>query len=428
MKTEQIVDILKRSGADAWELTVTSETGWEFYLIRHRLDQNRVKNIERCQVKVYKALEEGRMLGSASAELAPTATKEEAEKIIHDLLADAAYVRNPAYTLNTPTAKTKPEDAEVDVRAIAGDFLDVMRSLPETTTEDVNSYEIFVTEVRRRFLNSEGIDVSFVYPNSELEVVLNARDGEREIELYRLLDSGACDREGLKRDLTEALRYGRDKLSARPTPALGKMAVLFSTDAATQFYDWFIGRMSTGLIYQHISDWELGKPIAEEVRGDRVTLEAVRSLPNSSRNFAYDAEGAPIRDETLIEENVARHYWGSRQFSQYIGVQDSFRAENFRVTGGTQPSDALRQGKYLEVVEFSDFQVNPFNGDIAGEIRLGYLHDGDQVYSVSGGSVSGTMAEAVRDMRMSQELRQYDHLLIPAVTRLEGLTVTGKEA
>ena len=78
-------------------------------------------------------------------------------------------------------------------------------------------------------------------------------------------------------------------------------------------------------------------------------------------------------------------------------------------------------------MEFSDFQVNPMNGDIAGEIRLGYLHDGGKVTVVEGGSVSGTMRELAGSMRFSREQRQYDNCLIPAVTRLYGASITGAE-
>ena len=66
-------------------------------------------------------------------------------------------------------------------------------------------------------------------------------------------------------------------------------------------------------------------------------------------------------------------------------------------------------------------------GDIAGEIRLGYLHRGGTVTIVTGGSISGSMNEAMKDMRFSKERVQYDNRLIPAVTLLKGLRVTGVE-
>jgi PmbA protein len=117
--------------------------------------------------------------------------------------------------------------------------------------------------------------------------------------------------------------------------------------------------------------------------------------------------------------------WGNRQFSQYLGLTDSFIASNFVIEGGKSSAEEIRRGDYLEIVEFSDFQVDAVTGDIAGEIRLGYLHRGNETVSVSGGSVSGNMSELIPKMAFSAESRQYDCMRIPAVTRLNGATVTG---
>lgn len=423
-----ILELLKKSGADGWAVRDEIRTGWEFYFIRHRLDQNRVRDTEHITLTVYKAFEEEgkQFLGSASAELAPTATEAEAEKLIRSLLFEAGLIRNPAYALNPPCGEPAAMQ-EPDVKAIAGDFLRAMRSVEEDESADINSYEIFTDSVCRRLVTSTGIDVTDVYPASMAEVVVNARDEKREIELYRMYRSGSCDAAGLKANVAETLRFGRDKLRAEKTPALGRCDVVFSTDDALQLYGYYIDRMSAGMIYQGISDCEIGKRVAEDQGGDALSVRAVRTLENSSHNGAFDAEGAPVRDMTLISGGVAEHFYGSQMFSQYIGLKDSFIPGNFVVEGGESTAAELRTGRYLEIVEFSDFQVSPMNGDIAGEIRLGYLHDGESVRVVEGGSVSGTMRELGGAMRFSKEQKQYNNYLIPAVTRLYGVSITGAE-
>ena len=431
MRTETLLPLIRGiQGGDAWSVTERTEDGREFYLIRGRLDQHRLRQTRNYTVTLYAACEEGgkRFLGSASAPLAPTATEEEAKRLLADLRLRAAYVRNPYYTLVSPDGRTDGPGEAPDTAAIARDFLETLRDLPQTADADLNSAEIFVTAVRERFVNSEGVDVTSVWPSSMVEAVVNARREGHEVELYRMFDSGTCDRGNLTRRLTEAMRFGRDRLIAVPTQALGKATVLFSTDAACEIYRWFIDRMSAGMRYRRISDWETGKPVVPGAEGDTVTVEALPTLPNASRNTARDSEGAHIGRFTVIDRGVAARSWGGRQFSEYLGLKDSCVPNCFAVSGGTSSAEELRAGDHLEIVEFSDFQVHPFNGDIAGEIRLGYLRRGGETTVVTGGSVSGTMTEFAKTMRMTAETRQYDRMLIPSVTALRGVTVAGSEA
>lgn len=419
---DTLLNVLKTSGADAWEVTDQEEKGWEFYFIRHSLDQHRAKDVRSFNVKVFKKFED--CLGSAEAAVPVDASEAEMRRTVEGLCSDASYVRNPAYTLNKPCAAEAEEQAEeIDLEAISGDFIRTLASVPETETEDLNSYEIFASKITRRFLNSEGIDVTVTYPSSMVEAVTNARKDGHEIELYRMFKAGTCDREQLTWDLTEMLTCGRDRLVTVPTPALHKADVVFSTDPALQLYEYFMDRTNTSMVFCGMSDWKVGDAVAPE----NMTVKAVRTLPNSSRNAAYDPEGAPIRDLALVENGKVVSYWGGRQFSQYLGMDSSFSASNFTVSGGTESAEALRSGDFLEVVEFSDFNVDSITGDIAGEIRLGYLHQNGKVTPVCGGSVSGSFPELAKTMRFSKESRQYNNVLIPAVTRLSGATVTGAE-
>ena len=427
MTTEALIQVLRASGADGWELTVTQKTAWEFYFIRHTLDQHRVRDVEYQEVQVYRRFGGGKYLGSAGGEIPPTAAKAEAEAAVQRFLQAAAYVRNPAYTLNPPRELPPCPEETPDLAAIARSFMEVMRSLPETQTEDVNSYELFVSADRVRFLNSEGIDYIHISPSSMLEVVLNARSGGREIELYRMITGGGCDGESLRKRLSEALALGRDKLKAAPTPALRQADVIFSTDAALELYEYFVTRMDAAHKYRGYSDWEAGKPVAAYRAGDRVTVKTLVSLPGASETAPFDEEGAPIREVTLIQDGIAQRFAGSRQFSQYLGLEESFIPGCVAFSGGTATAEELYAGQYLDIREFSDFQVDPVNGEIAGEIRLAYWHDGEKTVPVSGGSVSGSMKDFIPDMRMSAEQQQYDTRLIPKVTRLYGVRITGAE-
>ncbi len=428
MILDTIRDVLEYSDVTGYEITDTKIHSWEFYLIRHKLDQHRVRDTEHVVVKVYRSLEGGQYLGSAKAEIAPTASKEEVRTMISRLCEQAAFVKNPMYRLNNRVTFQEEKPKVISVSEIAKDFFDAVHSVNETSGEDINSYEIFIKEIERRIINSEGIDYTVKYPSSMLEIIVNARKEGHEIKLYRNYTSGTCDKAALVRDITETLRFGKDRLLCVPTPKLGKFPVIFSTSDVLSIYEGFyLDRMSAAAKYMRYSDYEIGKPIVENPEGDMVTLYALHELENSSHNFLFDEEGALIRDRCLIRNNIPENFYGNRQFSQYLNLDHSSIVYNYSVEGGTKSASELRKGDCLEIVEFSDFQCHPITGDIAGEIRLAYWRHDGIVTPVSGGSVSGNMRELAKKMYLSKELRQYDSALVPSVTRIEGVQITGIE-
>ena len=422
-------DVLKKKlealGAAGWELTETEKRGWEFYFIRHQLDQNRVVETRTYSVKIYRSIEDGKYLGSASDVISPTMNDEEIDRRIASVWEQAALIRNPMYKLVSEPINIPDKNNPVDLEKISRDFIETFAGIAETSGEDINSYEIFVSSLSRRFLNSNGVAYSCVYPSSTIDLVVNARREGHEIELFRFITCGTCDREKLRKDVEDALRFGKDRLVAKNTPKLQSGAVVFSTADACEIYDYFLYQMNASLKIRKISSYEIGQPICDKFEGDILSVKAVSSLPNSSQDYPVDGEGSVIEDRYLIRDGIPENFYGTRQFAQYLGLEKSSNVQNAVFSGGKGDAASVRSGDYLEVVDFSDFQVDPMSGDIAGEIRLGYLCRGGKITPVTGGSISGSLPAAVSTMRFSKESVQYDTLMIPAVTRLENLRITG---
>ncbi|MBP1584905.1 MAG: TldD/PmbA family protein [Lachnospiraceae bacterium] len=428
MKTDEIVKLLKESGAFAWRITDTLTKGWEFYFIRHSLDQNRSKDIENIQITVFVLSEDGKSVGSASAEMGPDETEEYVRLTIQDLIFQAGLVSDAYYELKSPSGDITCEDTDIDINRISADFIDTMKNIHEDDVTFMNSYEIFVSSVKRRIVTSTGIDVTEKYPVSLLETVVNAKNAEHEIEFYKLYDSGTCIRDDISTDLGKTCAYGRDRLVAGNTPSLGKCDVVFSSEDAVRLYEFFKDGLDVSFIYMRYSPFEKGKPIAEDIKGDKVTLKVLKELPGSSQNRMTDQEGSIIRDEVLMEDNTPVAFHGGTKFSYYLGEKDTFIPGNYEVSGGTHTKEELLKGPVLECIFFSDFQVDTVSGDIFGEIRLAYLHGEDgSVRPVTGGSISGNIKELLKDMKMSTDRTRYDNALIPSLTRLADVKVTGAE-
>ena len=428
MKIEQIKELLEKSGAFAWRITQTKTRRWEFYFIRHDLDQNRSADIENYQITVFVKSDDGEGVGSATAEMGPDETPEYVELTIKDLLFQASLIKDAYYELKAPAKLPDTEENDVDLNRISADFMDTVKKLPETDEVFMNSYEIFVSDVKRRIVTSTGIDVTEKYPVSLLETVVNARNSDHEIEFYKLYDSGTCMKKDLKEDLEKTFEYGPARLGAGKTPSLGKADVVFSGEDAVRIYEYFKDGLDCAFIHMKYSSFKKGEPVSDSITGDRITLKTLKYLDGSSMNMLTDSEGTPIEDRVLMEEDIPRAFHGGTKFSYYLGEKDTFIPGNYEVSGGSHTKDELLKGPVLECVFFSDFQVDTMSGDLFGEIRLAFLHEADgSVRPVTGGSISGNMKEFVKSIKMSTDRSRYDNALIPSYTRLEGVTVTGAE-
>lgn len=424
MNTERLIEILKESRADAWEITDAQTEGWEFYFIGHRLDQNRMRKVEHVKVTVYVKTEDGTSYGIASTEIAPTWNDHEICSEIDKLCTNATYAKNPVYALNTPK-EVHVEEVHITPYENAKKMMEAVRSVNETEEAYINSYEIFTELTTERFLNSEGIDITQVRPAGMLEIVINAKNEEHEIELYRMYRCGSTDAAYLKREIEETMRCGIDRLKAVDTPAGLEVPVVLSTDAACAVYRYFAARLDTAMVYRGVSSMKKGEWIMPEDSTCPVTLKAVKNMPNSSANSVIDAEGAVIEDRVLIDHGKVMSLCGARRYGQYLKEEDTFALTNFAVEPSGIPEAEIRSGTYLEVTEFSGFEVSEMTGDIFGEIRLGYLHDENGVTVVKGGSVSGNIENQLKDMLFSDTEKQYNNISIPALTCLKHLSIAG---
>lgn len=437
---ENIQSALKELKVSTWEISDTTTDQWEFYFIKHRLDQNRAVRTRHTEVTVYRDMGEG-MLGSASMEIPQGSFPKEIKENIAGLLEEAAYAVNPQYKLHGPEDQAEYSDVkgkdgisgesgaaenQISIKELAGTLIEAMNDLPETGTEYMNSYEIFARKVSRKYMNSLGLDLEETYPGATMELVVNARDENREIELYRLPSFGSCSAEELKEYVGQLLEFGKDRLKAEPTPELGKATLLLSTEDSCRVYEYFLSQMNAANVYRNLSTWEIGRSIDKEGTFIQpLTIRQMKNLEGSPENHLFDGEGGKVKERVLLEENVPRRYWGSRQYCSYLGIEDGSEVYNYQVEGGTRTSEELREEDYLEVVEFSSFEVDPLTGDIAGEIRLGYWHHQGQTDIVSGGSVSGSLPQLMEGLAVSSEEKRFGTALIPEVTMIHNITVTG---
>ncbi|WP_035779856.1 metallopeptidase TldD-related protein [Butyrivibrio sp. MC2013] len=427
MYIDEIIDIIKECGADAWIVEEKAEKNSEFYFIRHRLDQDRLTDVVSYRVTVFKNSPDKITTGKAEAVINPGENKEYLKKIISELMDRALDVKDKYYSLK-PAAKDYDIDngsVALDAGDISAAFVRTMESVNESPTADINSYEVFGGTRKTRIVTSSGVDLTYEYPSSMMEAVINARNEEHEIELYRSYYLGSCASSDIKASIEEALSCAADRLIAEPTPDMHKIDCVFSTKDACEIYRYFLDNLNAANIYMKLCRWKKDAYICEGITGDKLNITARRFLENSSTNWPCDCEGSLIKDTDLMKDMKPVAFWGGTKYSSYLGEKDAFMVTNSEFTGGSCSEEEIRRDNYLEVMEFSDFQVDSMTGDIFGEIRLAYLYENGKRRILTGGSVSGSMLSFMKTMKMSKDSMQYNNMLIPKLTRLKDVTING---
>ncbi len=430
---EKIRQILRGNPAvDAFKISAEETESQELFFIRRELEMNRAKKVTHYRVTVYKdfAAEGVDYRGSAQVAIHPTMTEPEIERIIGEAVFAAGLVRNPYYPLPQPAplviAQPPSNFGETDLAEWLPRLTEAIFKNDHQEKGWINSAELFLNRTELRLINSAGVERSAVSYGAELEVIVNWREAAAEVELYRELHFAAFEPQIIAANIQELLGYGREKALARPLPALQKHTVLLTGEPARDFFQYYVAQASAQNVYEGTSLFKAGEPIqGKNVRGDRITLRLDPTLPFSTESSPFDSDGLPVQAVEIIRDGQLLRYRGDTRYAFYLGVAPTGNIRNIVIAGGRQTAADLKREPYLELVSFSDFQMDPLTGNFGGEIRLGWYFDGRQTVPVTGGSISANIRDVQSEMYLSRELQQVNHFIGPRSIKLLNVAVTG---
>lgn len=422
---DKIKTALKAENIGLWYISEAVSRSAEVFFVRKNMDLKRTADLTDYNVEVFRELERDgeKLLGSSSVPVYTGQSEEEIRASLRKAAYAASFAANPRFELLSGTAEPHVPSASgfapmgvEEMAKVMGDAL----FAPDTQSDVfVNSAEIFAVKRSSRVVNSCGVDVSWDTCEVRGEFVIQC-PAPQDVETYHGFAYREPDTGALTELVRESLRQTRDRALAVQAPKAGRCTVLLTGEHVAELFGYYVSRSSTGAVYHHYSDFELGKDVqGGDVSGDRLTVELTAAEP-------YDREGIRLTDRVLMEEGVLRTFHGGVRFSRYLGLEPTGDYRSIRVPTGSTPLAELRALPCLEVVTFSDFQMDPMSGHFAGEIRLAYLHDGEKVTPVTGGSVNGNLLEAQKTMRMSRERYTSSTYTGPYAVALQDIPVAGE--
>ena len=390
---EKILAALKESGTELYQITETKEESAELFFIRKSLDMQRLKEVHRASVTVYRAFTEGdrRMLGSAAVQVQESFTTEQMTELFRNALYAAGFVKNPYYELYAGKGEPSAEALERSGH-LSGQPL---------------------TEVAHRFADA------LFEEDRESDVFLNSAEifaGRTTCHIFSYDD---MDTAALQKKVRDTLEMTRARARAVSAPPAGEYRVILSGAYVKTIFDYYVERSNGYMIYPKYSTFQNGCDVqGGQVEKDRINLTLKATVP-------YSVEGIPMKDRELVRDGMLQLIHGSNRYAYYLNLEPTGNYDSFSAPAGSVPLEKMREEPYLEIVNFSDFQMDTFDGHFGGEIRLGFLYDGEKRIPVTGGSINGSILDAQKNLVFSRETQVEKNFQGPAAVCLEGVNVAG---
>lgn len=419
---------------DGFKIMETKIIASELFFVKKGLDMYRTKNVHNFNITIYKNFNEEDIeyTGSSSAIIHPTMGDEEILLVIKEASFAAGFIKNKYYPLLEPFNKIQRSIISNFSEKPLNEWLPILTdAIYNSDTYDkggINSSEIFLNKVYTRIISSTGIDVSFTNYKGELEFITNWKEDTEEIELYKHLDFSDMDYDLIHEKVKEMLIISKEKAIASPTPALVKYNILLNGTPVIELLNYYVSQSSAKTVYNGMSTAKLGENIqGDDVLGDLITLTLDPFMKNSTKSAPYDSDGFPVDSVKIFNNGVLNMYHGDLRHCHYLNIEPTGNISNFVIDGGSYSIEDFKLEPYLEIIAFSDFQMDNLTGDFAGEIRLGWLFDGTNTISVTGGSISGNIKNLQKEMYLSKEIQKDNNFIGPKMVKLLNVSVAGVE-
>lgn len=446
MTHEGIVDYLRgRSDAADWSFESSAETARELFYTAERLDMARSKDIRRGSLTVYadgKLPDGGPGRGASVVSVPAGVGAAELAAIVDRALERARFSLSPAWALPAPSAGGTADGS--GRRGSGPSLLDAAEALRDAVFSSyagagcrrsrdagaaLAASELFLTARDRRVTTSAGADSAWSDLVSEAEfAVLGRGDGGTEVDLVESWSSGGSDPAGAAAAVETLLSRAADRARAQPLGSIGGLPVVISGNALSEFFLHFFQRASAVQAMLGVSDVRIGGPLLSgPASGDALTIGVDPALPGSPENRPADGDGFPLARTVLAENGIVRALEGPARYASWLGVSPVGSCSSLWAAAGSVSAAQREAMDRLEALVFSDFYMNYASGDFGGELRLGVLHSGGKRTAVTGGSISGSIAEERTGFRFSAKTGRVGSFFGPDAVFLKAARVTAAQ-
>ncbi len=421
----KILSALAENGIKTYFVTEKKKSTAELFIIRRKLDLTRGEELCDYTVWVYKNFEkDGRELtGMAEVKIELGETEAQISEKLKNAYDACDYSGNPAFSFEDGIKSIKEEARSglsgMTVNEAALKFAEALyRNDGDENRGFINSAEIFSEKTRTHIVGSNGCDVAFDACSANGEFVAQCKIRE-DVEMHHTFAYDDPDFDGLAAKVKEALEVVVQRSLAERTTPKGTRNVILSDKSVETIMKYYCDRASARMIYAGYSSFKKETDVMEGTTGDRVSMKLVAKEP-------FSDEGIPMSDRVLLDNGVLKTIQGAARLCSYLGEKPTGNYRAAAVECGTTAYAEMKKDGVLQVVSFSDFQMDEMSGYFGGEIRLAFLYENGKAVPVTGGSVNGNFIELQKNMRLSAEKQKCSTFEGPKYILFEDVPVNGE--
>lgn len=400
-----------------YEINVNNTKSAQLFFVLDALETNRYTDNRDITVRIYHDFDEFR--GSATFVVNSADDKESIENKIEIALKQALNSNNPKFELYAKDDDFISFDTikNNDLNDVAIKTVKAVYKANHYENGWINSVEIFIRETLTEYINSKGVNHTFLKRSGEVEIIPTFRSDD-EYELY--LDFGFIDEDYdyITKRTEEIFENARNRSLAEKITISEDTDVVLNEETGF-FLRNLVNDISYESIYTHINHYKTGDIITN--RKINMTLKPyVKGVVNS---FPFDGSGVVLKDKEIIKEGMVTDYWGSYRFGQYLN-QENISGVLKVLDVETYDKEPELKGDYLEIKSFSSPQFDASSGYFGGEVRLALYHRDGKIVPVTGFSISGNLYELLKDnIYFSQEKTVYPGYHGPKHMIIKGMKI-----
>lgn len=307
------------------------------------------------------------------------------------------------------------EDLESVVQKLTQRISLAVNKARETT---FNSAELFLSTHDRELHLSNGL----VHRTSQSRIYLEtAYSYARKSETSPIADSDeylktmwsvSLDDLPVEEFFDEASDRARHSLDVL-RPVSGKFAVIVDSDVLLNLFHGQINQLSAVNAYNQLPFVKPGDALIPEAQGDLLTISLDPSLSFGADTLAISDQGVLQEPLLLVKENQVVSTATEKQYADYLKKEVTTSRGNILVAPGKLSHKELTEQApaVLEVLQFSGLFSDSNTGTFSSEIRLAKLYDNKKktVTYIKGGSLSGSIRENFKNLRLSNQLVKRAH-------------------